>query len=320
MDIALFALKRFVSAVVVLFVVSVLTFLIFFAIPNGDPALRLAGRTATAQTIATVRHDYGFDRPLYVQYLRTMKQVFDGSIQSYTQHVTVFSQIKRGLPATLSLAIGAAVIWMIIGIVLGVIGALRAGKATDVGITTFSFIGISAPSFVLGSILLYALTYKAHIFPEGGGYTPLTSNPVAWFEHLILPWFTLAVLYIGIYAQVLRSSVLDAMNTDAVRTARAKGLSPRRVLIKHMLRMSLIPIASLWGLDFAAVLGGSTLVVEKVFNLNGVGQYAADSVGSLDVPPVLVIVLLGAAIVVLMNAVVDVFYAVLDPRIRTSTA
>jgi peptide/nickel transport system permease protein len=320
MDIALFALKRFVSAVVVLFVVSVLTFLIFFAIPNGDPALRLAGRTATAQTIATVRHDYGFDRPLYVQYLKTMKQVFDGSIQSYTQHVTVFSQIKRGLPATLSLAIGAAVIWMIIGIVLGVIGALRAGKATDVGITTFSFIGISAPSFVLGSILLYALTYKAHIFPEGGGYTPLTSNPVAWFEHLILPWFTLAVLYIGIYAQVLRSSVLDAMNTDAVRTARAKGLSPRRVLIKHVLRMSLIPIASLWGLDFAAVLGGSTLVVEKVFNLNGVGQYAADSVGSLDVPPVLVIVLLGAAIVVLMNAVVDVFYAVLDPRIRTSTA
>jgi peptide/nickel transport system permease protein len=320
MDIALFALKRFVSAVVVLFVVSVLTFLIFFAIPNGDPALRLAGRTATAQTIATVRHDYGFERPLYVQYLKTMKQVFDGSIQSYTQHVTVFSQIKRGLPATLSLAIGAAVIWMIIGIVLGVIGALRAGKATDVGITTFSFIGISAPSFVLGSILLYALTYKAHIFPEGGGYTPLTSNPVAWFEHLILPWFTLAVLYIGIYAQVLRSSVLDAMNTDAVRTARAKGLSPRRVLIKHVLRMSLIPIASLWGLDFAAVLGGSTLVVEKVFNLNGVGQYAADSVGSLDVPPVLVIVLLGAAIVVLMNAVVDVFYAVLDPRIRTSTA
>jgi peptide/nickel transport system permease protein len=320
MDIALFALKRFVSAVVVLFVVSVLTFLIFFAIPNGDPALRLAGRKATAQTIATVRHDYGFDRPLYVQYLKTMKQVFDGSIQSYTQHVTVFSQIKRGLPATLSLAIGAAVIWMIIGIVLGVIGALRAGKATDVGITTFSFIGISAPSFVLGSILLYALTYKAHIFPEGGGYTPLTSNPVAWFEHLILPWFTLAVLYIGIYAQVLRSSVLDAMNTDAVRTARAKGLSPRRVLIKHVLRMSLIPIASLWGLDFAAVLGGSTLVVEKVFNLNGVGQYAADSVGSLDVPPVLVIVLLGAAIVVLMNAVVDVFYAVLDPRIRTSTA
>src|SRR5581483_6135417 len=281
MDVAFFALKRLASAIVVLFAVSVLTFLIFFAIPNGDPALRLAGRTATPQTIATVRHDYGFDKPIYVQYVRTMKQIFDGSIQSYAQHVTVFSQIKRGLPATLSLAIGAAIIWLLIGITLGVVGALKAGKATDVAVSAVSFIGISAPSFVLGSILLYAFTYKVHVFPLGGGYTPFTTDPVQWFEHLILPWFTLAVLYIGIYAKVLRSSVLDAISTDAVRTARAKGLSPRRVLLKHVLRVSLIPIASLWGLDFAAVLGGTTLVVEKVFSLNGVGQYAADSVGSL---------------------------------------
>jgi peptide/nickel transport system permease protein len=319
MDIALFAVKRLASAIVVLFAVSVLTFLIFFAIPNGDPALRLAGRTATAQTIATVRHDYGFDRPLWVQYGKVMTQILNGSIQSYTQHVTVFSQIQRGLPATLSLAIGAAVIWLIVGIVLGVVGALRAGKATDVTITTFSFIGISAPSFVLGSILLYLLTYRAQIFPPGG-YTPLTQDPLQWLQHLILPWVTLAALYIGVYAQVLRSSVLDAMTTDAVRTARAKGLSPTRVMIKHVLRVSLIPIASLWGLDFAAVLGGSTLVVESVFNLNGVGQYAADSVRSLDVPPVLVITLLGACFVVLMNAIVDVLYAVLDPRIRTTTS
>lgn len=318
MDVLLFAAKRLASALVVLFAVSILTFLIFFAIPNGDPALRLAGRTANAQTIATVRHDYGFDRPLWVQYGKVMKQIFDGSIQSYTQHVTVFSQIERGLPATFSLAIGAAIVWMIIGIVLGVIGALRAGKATDVAITTFSFVGISAPSFVLGSILLYALTYKSHVFPPGG-YTPFGADPVQWFEHLVLPWFTLAVLYIGVYAQVLRSSVLEAMTTDAVRTAKAKGLSPSRVMIKHVLRVSLIPIASLWGLDFAAVLGGSTLVVESVFNLNGVGQYAADSVRSLDVPPVLVITLIGACFVVLMNALVDVLYAVLDPRIRTST-
>jgi peptide/nickel transport system permease protein len=319
MDILFFALKRLASAIVVLFAVSILTFLIFFAIPNGDPALRLAGRTANAQTIATVRHDYGFDRPLYVQYGKVMKQIFNGSIQSYTQHVTVFSQIKRGLPATLSLAIGAAVIWMIVGIILGVLGALRAGKATDVGITTISFIGISAPSFVLGSVLLYFLTYKVQIFPASG-YAPLLSDPGGWFTHLILPWFTLSVLYIGIYAQVLRSSVLDAMSTDAVRTARAKGLSPRRVLIKHVLRVSLIPIVSLWGLDFASVIGGSTLIVEKVFSLNGIGQYAADSVGSLDVPPVLVVTLLGACFVVFMNAIVDVLYAVLDPRIRAATA
>jgi len=319
MALLLFALRRLASAVVVLFAVSILTFLIFVAMPNGDPALRLAGRTATQANIAVVRHAYGFDRPIYIQYLKTMDQIFTGKIQSYTQHVTVFSQIKRGLPATFSLAIGAAIIWMIIGIVLGVIGALRAGKATDVAITTVSFVGISAPSFVVGAILLFALTYKSHVFPAGG-YIPITSDPAMWAQHLVLPWITLAILYIGIYAQVLRSSVLDAMTTDAVRTAYAKGLSRRRVLIKHVLRVSLIPIVSLWGLDFAAVIGGSTLVVEVVFNLNGIGQYAATSVRSLDVPPVLVVTLLGAFFVILMNAVVDVLYAVLDPRIRSASS
>jgi peptide/nickel transport system permease protein len=319
MDLLLFAIKRMASAVVVLFAISILTFLIFVAIPNGDPALRLAGRTATPATIAQVRHSYGFDRPIYVQYIKTMDQILTGRIQSYTQHVSVFSQIKRGLPATLSLAIGAAIIWMVVGIVLGVIGALRAGKATDVGITTVSFIGISAPSFVVGAILLYLLSYKETIFPLGG-YVSLTSDPISWAQHLILPWFTLAILYIGVYAQVLRSSVLEAMTTDAVRTARAKGLSRSRVLIKHVLRVSLIPIVSLWGLDFAAVIGGSTLVVEVVFNLNGIGQYAAQSVRSLDVPPVLVVTLLGAFFVIFMNAVVDVLYAVLDPRIRGASS
>jgi peptide/nickel transport system permease protein len=316
---AVFTARRLTSAIVVLFLVSVLTFLIFVAIPNGDPALRLAGRTATAADIASVRHAYGFDRPIWVQYWKLMQQIFNGSIQSYAQHVTVFSQIKRGLPATLSLAIGAAVIWLVVGVIFGVIGALRAGKFSDVAITTVSFIGISAPTFVVGAILLYFLTFKAAIFPAGG-YVPLTSDPYQWFLHLVLPWFTLAILYIGVYAQVLRSSVLDALSTDAVRTAYAKGLSRRRVLIKHVLRVSLIPIVSLWGLDFAAVIGGATLVVEVVFNLNGIGQYAAQSVRSLDVPPVLVVTLLGACFVILMNAIVDILYAFLDPRIRVGSS
>ncbi len=319
MGLAAFVTRRLASALVVLFLVSVLTFLIFIAIPNGDPALRLAGRTATTADIANVRHAYGFDRPIWVQYLKVMQQIFNGSIQSYSQHVSVFSQIKRGLPATLSLAIGAAIIWLAIGVLFGVIGALRAGKFSDVAITTVSFVGISAPTFVVGAILLYFLTFKATIFPAGG-YVPLTSDPVQWFQHLVLPWFTLAILYIGVYAQVLRSSVLGALSTDAVRTAYAKGLSRRRVLIKHVLRVSLIPIVSLWGLDFAAVIGGSTLVVEVVFNLNGIGQYAAQSVGALDVPPVLVVTLLGACFVILMNAIVDILYAVLDPRIRVGAS
>jgi peptide/nickel transport system permease protein len=319
MGLFVFAVKRLTSALIVLFLVSILTFLIFVAIPNGDPALRLAGRTATAADIASVRHDFGFDKPIYIQYLKTMGRIFDGSIQSYTQHVSVFSQIARGLPATLSLAIGAAVVWMVLGVILGVIGALREGKKSDVAITTVSFIGISAPTFVVGAVLLYFLTFKAQIFPNGG-YIGITDNPLQWFQHLILPWFTLAILYIGIYAQVLRSSVLEALSTDAVRTANAKGLSKRRVLIKHVLRVSLIPIVSLWGLDFAAVIGGATLVVEVVFNLNGIGQYAAMSVRSLDVPPVLVVTLLGAFFVIVMNALVDVLYAVLDPRIRSASS
>jgi peptide/nickel transport system permease protein len=312
----LFAVKRLVSAAVVLFAVSILTFLIFVSIPNGDPALRLAGRTATAQDIAAVRHAYGFDLPIYQQYLKTMGEILSGSIRSYTQHVSVFSQIERGFPATLSLAIGAGIIWMLLGIVFGVIGALRSGKASDVTITTASFIGISAPPFVVGAVLLYFLAFKVHVFPNGG-YVPITQDPVSWFTHMLLPWFTLSILYIGIYAQVLRSGVLEVLDADSVRTARAKGLSPTRVLLKHVLRLSLIPIISLWGLDLAAVIGGATVIVEVVFNLNGIGQYLQQSVGALDVPPVLTLTLLGACFVVLANAVVDVVYAALDPRIRS---
>jgi peptide/nickel transport system permease protein len=311
----LFAIKRLSQAVVVLFAVSVLTFLMFFALPNGDPALRLAGRTANAADIAAVRHIYGFDRPLYVQYVKMMDQIFTGQVQSYTQHVSVFSQIKQGIPATLSLAIGGAIIWMIVGVIFGVIGAMRAGKATDVGITAFNFVSISAPSFVVGSLLIYGLSFKAKIFPSGG-YTGLTDNPLFWFEHMIMPWFTLALLYIGVYSQVLRSGVLDAMTADNVRTAYAKGLSRRRVMLRHVLRVSLIPIVSLWGLDFAGVLGGGTIIVESVFNLHGVGQYVADSTRALDVPPVMVLTIIGAFLVVSMNAIVDIIYALLDPRIR----
>lgn len=316
MHLAFFALKRLASAAVVLFAVSILTFLIFVAIPNGDPALRLAGRTANAADIAAVRHAYGFDQPIWVQYGKIMHSIFDGSIASYTQHVTVFSQISRGFPATLSLGLGAALIWMVLGIVFGTWGALRAGKPSDVTITTLSFVGVSAPPFVIGGIALYFLAFKWHVFPNGG-YVPLTQSPAQWFLHLLLPWFTLSILYIGIYAQVLRSGVLDVLSTDGVRTARAKGLSPTRVLLRHVLRLSLIPIVSLWGLDVAAVIGGSTVVVEVVFNLNGIGQYLEQSVASLDVPPVLTITLLGALFVVVANAVVDIVYAALDPRIRS---
>ena len=313
---ARFILRRLASSLVVLFAVSILTFLIFEAIPNGSPALRMAGRTATPANIAAVTKAYGFDKPLYQQYLKTMDQIFTGRIQSYTEHVNVFSQIRQDLPVTASLVLGAAAIWLIIGVTLGLIGGYRAGGKIDTGITVINFIGISAPSFVIGFILIYVLSFKVHVFPSSG-YVGL-AHPLRWADHLIMPWFCLAILYIGIYAQVLRANVIDTLNEDYVRTARAKGLTRRQVRIHHVLRTSLIPVVSLSGLDIAAVLGGGAIVIETVFNLNGVGQYAGQSIGALDVPPVLTITMLGAFAVVAFIAIVDVIYAALDPRIRLS--
>lgn len=311
-----FALRRIASAIVVLFAVSVLTFLIFEAIPNGNPALRIAGRTATQANINAVTKAYGFDKPIYVQYAKTMEQIFTGKIVSYTQQVNVLSQIKQDLPVTLSLVIGAFVLWMIIGVGLGLLAAYRAGGKLDAGITVINFAGISAPSLVIGYILIYLFSFKTHVFPAAG-YVGL-SNPIQWADHLLMPWVSLAILYIGVYAQVLRSNVVDTLNEDYVRTARAKGLSERTIAFRHVLRTSLIPIVSLSGLDIASVLGGSAIIIEEVFNLPGVGFYAGQSIGSLDVPPVLVITTLGAFAVVLFSTVVDILYAALDPRIRVS--
>jgi peptide/nickel transport system permease protein len=310
-----FVVRRLISTVVVLFAISVLTFLIFEAIPNGDPAQRLAGRTSTPETVAAIRHTWGFDRPIYDQYLLAMKNIFTGKVVSYTQQVNVDDQIAQGLPATLSLAIGAGVIWLVLGVLLGLVGAARAGGFVDRGLTAVAMVGVSTPVFLLGALLLYVLAYKLSLFPNGG-YVPLTSDPVQWLYHMILPWCALSALFIGLYSRVLRSSVLDTINEDYVRTARAKGIAERRVLVRHVLRNSLIPIVALWGLDFAAVVGGGAILTESVFNLHGVGQYAAQSIGQLDVPPVLVIVMFGSFFVVLLSAVTDVLIALLDPRIK----
>jgi peptide/nickel transport system permease protein len=310
-----FIVRRLISTVLVLFAISVVTFLIFEAIPNGDPAQRLAGRTSTPETVAAIRHTWGFDKPIYDQYLLTMKNIFTGNVMSYTQQVNVDDQIAQGLPATLSLAIGASVIWLVLGVLLGLLGAARAGGLLDRGLTAIAMIGVSTPVFLLGALLLYVLAYRLSLFPNGG-YVPLTSDPGQWLYHMILPWTALSALFIGIYSRVMRSNVLDTVNEDYVRTARAKGLSRQRVLFRHVVRNTLIPIVALWGLDFAAVIGGGAILTESVFNLHGVGQYAAQSIGQLDVPPVLVIVMFGSFFVVLLSAVTDVLIALLDPRIK----
>jgi peptide/nickel transport system permease protein len=310
-----FVVRRVISMAFVLIVISILTFLIFQAIPNGDPAQRMAGRTATPETLASVRHAWGFDKPIYVQYVTTMKKVFSGNVISYTQQINVVAEIKKDLPATLSLAIGAGIIWFGFGVLFGLLSAISAGKFTDRALTVLAMIGVSTPVFLLGAASLYFLAFKLGIFPNGG-YVPIQQDPVGWLTHMLLPWSVLSVLFIGVYSRVLRSNLLDTMSEDYVRTARAKGLGERQVLLRHVLRTSLIPIVSLWSLDFAQVIGGGAILTESVFNLQGVGQYAAQSIGRLDVPPVLVIVMFGAFFVVLLSALSDIFFALLDPRIR----
>ncbi len=312
---ARFVIRRLASMLVVMFAVSVLTFAIFNVIPNGDPAVRMAGKQPTEQQVEAIRREWGFDKSVIVQYGTTMKKLFSGDMVSYFTQLNVTEEIWKGLPRTLSLAIGAALIWMFAGVVLGLYTAMRAGKISDTLLTVLALIGISMPVFWVGAIMNYYLGFELGIFPNGG-YVPITENPIDWAYHLILPWTALSILFIGVYSRVLRSNVIDTLSEDYVRTARAKGLSERQVLLKHVLRNSMIPIVTLWGLDFAVVIGGGAILTETVFGLQGVGQYAADAIGQLDVPPILAVTMFGAFFVVFINAVVDIGYAALDPRIR----
>jgi peptide/nickel transport system permease protein len=314
-----FVARRLAGMVLVLFAVSVVVFVIFNVIPNSDPAQRLAGKSATPTLVKSIEEEWGFDEPLPAQYVAMMKKVLTGELTSYSERLNVDEKIVEGIPASFSLCIGAAVIWMFFGILFGFLSATRAGGWLDRFLTVGAVAGISIPVFLLAAIFLYLFTYKWELFPSSG-YVGLTENPLQWAYHLILPWFTLALLNIGFYSRVLRSNMLDAMREDYVRTARAKGLAERRVLIRHVLRNSLIPIVTLFGLDFGATIGGGAIITESIFSLNGVGEYAAKSITNFDLPPLMAITLFGAFFVVLFNALTDVVYAYLDPRIRLGTS
>jgi len=320
-----FIMRRLIGMVAVLFAVSVLVFIVFILLPGGDPAERMAGKNPTPENIHNIREKWGFDKPFYVQYARMMQKAANGLtpgphseydiLRSFDTRQDVVHEIVKGIPATMSLCIGAAIIWLFFGIVVGVVSAVTAGTVSDRLITILALVGISMPVFWLGIVLRYFFAETNTWFPDGG-YVPLTTDPAQWFYHLILPWFVLAVLFIGFYGRVLRSNILDSMGEDYVRTARAKGLPPRAVLQRHVLRNSLIPIVTLFGLDFAAVLGGGAILTETVFDLKGVGWYAAQSVGGLDLPPIMGVTLYGAFFIVFFSAVVDFLYAYLDPRVR----
>lgn len=312
-----FIARRAASAILLLFATSVVVFGIFEIIPSYNPAQAIAGRNATPTTVQQVSEKFGFDKPIYVQYGNTMKLIFTGQIIDYQDNLNVVDQFSQRFTVTLSLVIPAAILWMVAAIVLGSISALRAGGLLDRGLMVAAIVGVSIPVFLLAAVLLYAFAFKLPWFPNTG-YVKFGDNPAQWAYHLLLPWFSIAVLSTGFYSRVLRSNALDVINQDFVRTARAKGLTQRQVFTRHVLRNSLMPIITLFGLDFATLLGGAALVTETVFNLPGIGQYEAQAIGNLDVPPIMVGAMFTAFFVVLFSALSDVVYALLDPRIRIS--
>jgi peptide/nickel transport system permease protein len=313
-----FLLKRLGRMLGVLFVISVVVFLIFNVMPN-DPAAQIAGKSATPQLIAQVEETWGFDEPLPVQYLTVMKLTFTGELISYTRQLDVDEEIWKGLPATLSLCLGAAVIWLFLAIAFGYLSAFRAGRPTDRVLMLVSLLSISLPIFLVSALALNYLSYKLELFPSSG-YVGLSEDPLDWAYHLILPWTTMAVLFVGLYARVLRANLLEVMDEDYVRTARAKGLDERRVRVRHVLRNALLPIVTLFGLDFAALIGGAAIITEYIFSLGGIGQLTANSVADLDLPPVMALSMLAAFFVVVLNTLVDIAYTWLDPRIKLERA
>jgi peptide/nickel transport system permease protein len=320
---AAFLVRRMLQLILVMFVISAVVFLIFFHTPGIDPTRQIAGRNPSAQAVKEIRHQFGLDRPLPVQYVLMMKKIFvTRDLVSYSnQGQKIVPEIAQAAPATLSLVIGAAVIWVVMAIAMGMAAAVFRGTLIDPVLMILALIGISMPVFWVGEVANLITqsrwhdTFLFHWVPPLG-YTPLTQSPLGWFEGLIIPWITLSILYTGLYARVLRANLLEVQNEDYIRTARAKGLSERRVLLRHTLRTSMITFISLFGLDFGALVAGSALVTEVVFGIHGVGYLTYQSFGNLDLPTIMATVVYGSFFIVAANALVDIAYAWLDPRIR----
>jgi peptide/nickel transport system permease protein len=313
--------RRLTWAVVVLLCVTALTFAVFFLLPPGDPAERFVGKQPTEESIALVRHNLGLDRPWYVQYGKFVKAIvvgdeygWPGLGYSYDSRVSIREKVIEKAPRTLSLIAGAAVIWLVAGVLIGVLSAIKRRTVVDRLAMGFALFGISAPVFWLGLMALFIFWYKLNL-TGGTGYVDFTTSPSQWASHLILPWIVLALLYAAIYARMVRGNLLDTMGEDFIRTARAKGLSERTVIFRHGLRASLAPIVTMLGLDIALLVGGA-VITESVFNLDGLGFMAIDSVLRKDLPGVLGVVLVGTFAVVVANLLVDIAYAFLDPRVR----
>jgi len=316
-----YIIRRLIWAVVLLLVVSFITFLMFVVLPSADPALLRAGRNPSPEVVEAIRKNLGLDKPWYVQYgiyIRDLVFHFDFGY-SYQNNVAVRETIFDRLPATISLAIGGAVVWLLIGIPIGIISAIKRGTLLDRMAMTGALLAISAPVYWVGLVSIYLFSKDlgklAPIFQGSGQYTPFTEDPIAWASALILPWIVLATAFAAVYARFLRANLLDVMGEDYIRTARAKGLGERRVVFKHGLRSAITPIVTIFGLDLGILVGGAILT-ETVFNIPGIGRLAFDAIQKSDLPIVQGTVLIAAAAVILANLVVDIIYAFLDPRVR----
>jgi peptide/nickel transport system permease protein len=311
--------RRILQGVFVLWLVTLAVFGLFFLVPN-DVARTLAGRQATPRTIALVEQRLGLDQPAWKQYVTFLGHAVRGDLgYDYYHQVPVTHVLADALPITLSLACGAAVLWMALGVFSGIVSAAHPRTIADRTLTGFALVFYSMPSFLLGLLLLYLLYYRLtlaglHWFPPGD-YVPLTRDPSSWAQHLALPWVTLALLLAATYTRLTRGSMLDVLGEDYIRTARAKGLAERRVVYRHALRSALTPVVTQFGIDLGQLIGG-VVVTETVFSLPGLGKTAVDAIGQQDLPVIVGVVLVASAAVVVANIVVDLAYAVLDPRVR----
>ena len=318
---ALFITRRLLWTVLVVAVVLMVTFVVFYLLPAGDPAVRFAGKSPTPELLDQIRHRLGLDHAWYIQFAHFLRDFFAGDAYgwpglgySYSGGVSVRDEVFTRAPRTLLLILGAAIIWLVVGVTIGVVSAVKRRSLADRIAMGFALFGISSPVFWLGLMSLYIFWRKLGL-TGGTGYTPLDQGVGKFFGHMVLPWCVLALLYAAFYARVTRNNLLETLGEDYIRTARAKGLPERTVILRHGLRASLTPIVTMFGLDIALLVGGA-IITESVFNIQGLGWLAVNGAVNQDLPTVLGVVVLSALAVAVMNLLVDVLYAFLDPRVR----
>jgi peptide/nickel transport system permease protein len=315
-----YIIRRVLWGIFLLFVVSAVTFLIFYLLPSGDPAVLRAGKSPNPALIAQIRHTLGLDDPVYVQYWRYMKGIilhFDFGY-SFQDSQPVRKEIFDRLPVTISLTAGAVVVWLMVGIPVGIISAIKRRSFADRLSMGLALVAISAPVYFLGLVALYLFSNDigvVKIFDGSGTYTSLSEDPGRWFGSLLLPWMVLAASFAAFYARLLRANLIETMSEDYIRTARAKGLPERKVIGRHAIRAAITPIVTILGLDIGILLGGAILT-EYVFNIPGIGRLAYDGIQNADMPVIQGTVLFGALFIVMANLIVDIAYAFLDPRVR----